>query len=293
MGSIIHWPSSGQFEDATEIASVVSDPVRDLPPWNYGSLGMLREDGSVRCNSGDVFGKVISRTAQARGTVSSWLSQANYISTRLGIVSNYEAYALVDWVNFSLYIPVPEQDSPDGYLFLRSPKDFATGPPSFRWPACQAYWSLDPSGSEPLSVDEASNLGFPSIELTTAVNVKFWNDAAYAGLRKFHVGKVVNPDSQDVAREHGYPLYGLSVPIPNVRSRDLVADLDGESYHSSSYDELVQDDLSDQRQDEEFVCCDNSVARHRTVGHMVELVKLGLIFMLGLMHLYEHARLVF
>ena len=142
------------------------------------------------------------------------------------------ATVLVDWVHVTLYIPVPEEDPPDGYLFLRSPKDFATGPASFRWPARQAYWSVDPSGSEPLSVDQASNLGFPSIELTTGVNLKFWDDAAYAGLRKFHVGKGVDPDSQDVACEHGYPLYKLSVPIPN-----------GKSIQSIHFGHLVRTDI--------------------------------------------------
>ncbi|KAJ6473710.1 hypothetical protein C8R45DRAFT_1011670 [Mycena sanguinolenta] len=287
MGSVLHWPSSGQFEDATEIASVVADPLRALPRWNYGSLGMLREDGSVRCNSRDVFGEFISTTAQAHDTVTSWLSQANYIFTCLGPVSNYEAYVLVDWVSVSLFIPVPERDPPAGYLFLPSLKNFATGPASCRWPAYHAYWSLDPFGSDPLSIDKASNLGFPSIELTTGVNVKSWDDAAYAGLRKFHEGKGVDPDSQDVARGLGYSLYELSVPVMGVQEQNL-ADQDDESDRSTSSDGFIQEDPL--KQTLEFADCNMAVAEHCSFGALVELLKFTLIVVAFAMHLYEQAK---
>ncbi|KAJ6492235.1 hypothetical protein C8R45DRAFT_780297, partial [Mycena sanguinolenta] len=77
------------------------------------------------------------------------------------------------------------------------------------WPDCPAYWSLDPSGINPLSSEEASSRGFPSIKLETEIQVSFWDDSVYAALRKFQEGKGVHPESQDVARDLGYPLYEL------------------------------------------------------------------------------------
>ncbi|KAJ6456728.1 hypothetical protein C8R45DRAFT_791631, partial [Mycena sanguinolenta] len=96
---------------------------------------------------------------------------------------------------------------PDGYLFVCSPKHFETNPMSFRWPDCPAYWSLDPSGGNTLSPEEASSLGFPSITRRTRLFRSFWDATAYAGLRKFDECKSFDPESQDVARELGYPLY--------------------------------------------------------------------------------------
>ncbi|KAJ6474241.1 hypothetical protein C8R45DRAFT_907422 [Mycena sanguinolenta] len=99
------------------------------------------------------------------------------------------------------------QEPPDGYLFVCSPKDFENSPASLRWPDRPAYWSLDPSGSNPLSHKEASSLGFPPIIPGTTVCVSSWDENVYAGLRKFDESKDFDPESQDVAWELGYPLY--------------------------------------------------------------------------------------
>jgi hypothetical protein len=50
-----------------------------------------------------------------------------------------------------------------GFLFLCLATDFQTGPSSFTWPDCPVYWTLDDSGTDCLSKDEATQLGFPSI----------------------------------------------------------------------------------------------------------------------------------
>jgi hypothetical protein len=39
-----------------------------------------------------------------------------------------------------------------------------------------------------------------------------WQTSAYAGLRKFYQGKGFNPNSQDVARHLGEPLYQVTPP---------------------------------------------------------------------------------
>ncbi|KAJ6474910.1 hypothetical protein C8R45DRAFT_834784, partial [Mycena sanguinolenta] len=82
---------------------------------------------------------------------------------------------------------------PDGYLFLCSPSEFQTSPTTLRWPKCTAYWSLDPCGSNPLSIEEASSRGFPSINLATEVHLSSWDETVYDGLRKFHAGKGFDP----------------------------------------------------------------------------------------------------
>ncbi|KAJ6566364.1 hypothetical protein B0H19DRAFT_940730, partial [Mycena capillaripes] len=69
------------------------------------------------------------------------------------------------------------------------------------------YWSLDPSGVERLSAEEAIDFGFPSLELTTWVGGRSWDTSVYAGIRKFQRAKGFDPESQDVARHIEYPLF--------------------------------------------------------------------------------------
>ncbi|KAJ7679394.1 hypothetical protein DFH06DRAFT_510109 [Mycena polygramma] len=139
-----------------------------------------------------------------------WLSQANYIFERLQVKSNLEDYAIVKEVHFILQTSCTTEAYPDGYLFLCPPNDLRTESYSCCWPECPAYWAQDPSGLNRLSVGEATQLGFPSIELETRVHLSFWDGSVYAGLRQFHQGKGFNPASQEVARYLDYPLYRLS-----------------------------------------------------------------------------------
>jgi hypothetical protein len=104
-------------------------------------------------------------------------------------------------------------DNPSGYLFLCPIKDLQTRPSSFRWPDCPAYWSLDPAGVEHLSTEEVRQLGLPSIEFKILSTGRTWDASVYAGLRQFHQAKGFDPDSQDIARRLGYPLFQLSTEI--------------------------------------------------------------------------------
>ncbi|KAJ7732531.1 hypothetical protein B0H16DRAFT_176050 [Mycena metata] len=101
------------------------------------------------------------------------------------------------------------EDAPPGYFLLCPTTEFQTGPSSFRWPDCPAYWSLDPSGLDRLTTDEATQLGFPSFQLTTKFGGLSWDTSVYAGLRQFHQAKGFDPESQDVARHLGHPLFQL------------------------------------------------------------------------------------
>jgi hypothetical protein len=117
---------------------------------------------------------------------------------------------LLDYVYFGLVILRTAEDPPPGFLFLCPANNFQTGPSSFRWPECATYWSLDPSGVERLSMDDATALGFSSISLSTKLHGRSWDSSVYAGLRQFHEAKGFDPDSQDVARHLRNPLYQLS-----------------------------------------------------------------------------------
>ncbi|KAJ7041853.1 hypothetical protein C8F04DRAFT_131485 [Mycena alexandri] len=138
-----------------------------------------------------------------------WLSQANHVFARLNITSNFEDYLVAENLHFTIETRPTTTTPPLGYLFLCPVKDLQIGSSAFKWPACPAYWSLDPSGLERLSTEEATRLGFPSIHLTTMVVGYSWDTRVYAGLRRFHRAKGFEPDTQAVARHLGCPLYKL------------------------------------------------------------------------------------
>jgi hypothetical protein len=119
----------------------------------------------------------------------------------------------VEDIYFQITIVPPPEDPPTGYLFLCPPDHFRTGSSSFGWPEYPAYWSLNPSGVEHLSVEDATSLGFPSISLSTQIYGRSWDAGVYAGLRQFHQAKGFGPDTQDIARNLGKPLYQLSNEI--------------------------------------------------------------------------------
>ena len=104
-------------------------------------------------------------------------------------------------VSFDIFVSEASGNPPPGYLFVCPEKDLRIGPSSFRLPDYPAYWSLDP--------EEAIELGFPSIELNTSLLEDSWDADVYAALRQFHQAKGFDPDSQDVARQLGHPLYQL------------------------------------------------------------------------------------
>jgi hypothetical protein len=72
------------------------------------------------------------------------------------------------------------------------------------------YWSLDPSGVEPLTEEEAEQLGFPFFQLEMGATGKYWDGHIYGGLRQFYEGKGFDPYSQDVAGELGLLLLQIT-----------------------------------------------------------------------------------
>jgi hypothetical protein len=81
---------------------------------------------------------------------------------------------------------------------------------SSKWPECPAYWSLDPSGVEQLSWEDAASIGFPRIGIRQYADGLSWDAPVYEGLRQFHQAKGFDPDSQEFALHRGDPLYELA-----------------------------------------------------------------------------------
>ncbi|KAF7337230.1 hypothetical protein MSAN_02275400 [Mycena sanguinolenta] len=162
-----------------------------------------------------------------------WLAQANRIFAELQEEAHVEDYVCVDEVRFTLRI-TDKRHIPEGYLFVCPSRDFRTDiePHAhlYQWPACPAYWSLDPSGADRLSTEDARILGFPAIHIETMVVGSSWDRSVYKGLRRFHEGKGRNPESRDAARGLEYPLYEVlrdvdsSAPFPAHNAREWWCD---------------------------------------------------------------------
>ncbi|KAJ7927332.1 hypothetical protein B0H13DRAFT_2653618 [Mycena leptocephala] len=195
--------------------------------------GEVTEDGWTRFNSCDVSDDMrISLCLEQHSE--SWLSQANHIFSRLGITSDFTDYEVVRQAFFSIYFSKALEHCPPGYLFVCPAKDLQFGPSSFRWPDCPAYWSLDPSGAERLSLEEATELGFRSIEPWASIGADSWDADVYPALRQFHRAKGFDPDSQDVARHLGYPLYQLPTAMDALFAHVDDADFDSQEDNGDS-----------------------------------------------------------
>ncbi|KAJ6462839.1 hypothetical protein C8R45DRAFT_523687 [Mycena sanguinolenta] len=237
--------SGDPLEDLNAIAFLLSA----VTPWSgywravEGGTGEVMSDGWTRFHSGDVFNNTLSVFFSLSSITGwrTWLSQANYIFRHRRIMSNFDEYVLLERMIFVLGISGPKGDPPEGFLFLCPKEDFRIGPSSLRWPGCPAYWSLNPSGTDRLSLEDAMHLGFPSFELTAKAYGYSWDASVYEGLCQFHQAKGFDPYSQNVARHLGYPLYELSsqadLPFPSD-GEDFDADVhsDCNSVYTEDYE---------------------------------------------------------
>jgi hypothetical protein len=110
-------------------------------------------------------------------------------------------------------------------------------------------------------MNEATALGFPSIRFHTEIMGHIWDSSVYAGTRRFHEAKGFDPESQDLARHLGQPLYQLSSevdfpfaygkssvfqPNPSVRLMVISPQVDDENFYSEE-EVLNLDDSKDVR----------------------------------------------
>ncbi|KAF7337073.1 hypothetical protein MVEN_02144500 [Mycena venus] len=240
LGTVISCSPDNELEDSVEIA-FLPNVEAVIDSWELDCAeGEVMEDGWTRFNTDEVEGTTIwLNLRESPLHCEYWLSQANHIFTRLGIVSNFEDYVVVDDIEFKIVVSSTTAPQLTGFLFICPAQDLQTGSSSFRWPACPAYWSLDPSGIEHLSKDDATRLGFPTIQLSAEVSTNSWDARIYAGLRQFHQGKGFDPESQDVARYLGYPLYQLSGELKvDDAPFTYVDDVDAESEPPTGLDDL-------------------------------------------------------
>ncbi|KAJ7616605.1 hypothetical protein FB45DRAFT_230788 [Roridomyces roridus] len=138
-----------------------------------------------------------------------WMNQANYIFNRHQITSEHQRYVYLKSVVFQLRFDRDPRDGPRGYLFLCPATDFQVGPWEFRWPRCPAYWSLDETGEERLSEEDACHLGFPAISCTTEIWGLSWLSSVYVVMASLQRSKGFDPYTQDVARHLKQPLFQL------------------------------------------------------------------------------------
>ncbi|KAF7378115.1 hypothetical protein MSAN_00235800 [Mycena sanguinolenta] len=68
--------------------------------WYRSRLGRLKNN-SARCNMADVANSIVSLAKYHDPRRMPWLSVANYVFNQRQIMSNYEDYVLVDWVEFT------------------------------------------------------------------------------------------------------------------------------------------------------------------------------------------------
>ncbi|KAJ7831718.1 hypothetical protein B0H14DRAFT_3143111 [Mycena olivaceomarginata] len=227
LGAVLSWPSCERLQETFEIAALVNVEAprrRWSRRINIGEGSKVMENGWTRYLTcavkmicidlsshryrGCDLGKCTLRLHLWYWNPECWLSQANRIFKHLQISENFQDYVVVDDIAFEIRLAA-ECHSP-GYLFIAPVKDFEAGPSSFRWPDYPVYWSLDSSGGERLSTEEANELGFPAPQFNTMIRGKFWNPDVYARLSQFHHGKGFNPISEEVSLYLGDQLYQVS-----------------------------------------------------------------------------------
>ncbi|KAF7330669.1 hypothetical protein MSAN_02452200 [Mycena sanguinolenta] len=237
-GAVFHC-SCDPLEDSIEIAFLPSAEAPRLGDWSalQGGTGEVMPNSWTRCQSGDVINSTLCIPLGNYFNPHSWLSQANHIFHRLRIMSNFKEYVCLDYISFQLRICKSVEDPPPGFLFLCPKEDFQTGSSSFCWPACPAYWSLDPSGVDCLSPEAATRLGFPLFELTITAYGYSWDASVYEGLRQFHQAKGFDAYSQDVAQHLGLPLYVLSSQGDVLSARADDADFSVYTESSPAYED--------------------------------------------------------
>ncbi|KAJ7211456.1 hypothetical protein C8J57DRAFT_1733349 [Mycena rebaudengoi] len=223
LGSVVYMPAGWEIVGevaCTSVPQFVDFRWRLLDGWDSDETFQVMESGWTRVNSSDTqhkeFIPLLIRLSQE-----AWLAQANYIFNCTKIPSKYSDYGFIYYVEYTLTVS-EENDIPHGYLFLCPLQDLqGNSPLEFIYPACPAYWSLDLSGAQRLGPEEAERLGFPSFALRIAVHTTSWDDLVYAGIREFHQAKGIDPYSQDVARELGFPLYEICVHETEVPDGEM------------------------------------------------------------------------
>ncbi|KAJ7436176.1 hypothetical protein B0H11DRAFT_1394086 [Mycena galericulata] len=214
LGVVLLWP-----DQMREIAYIPDMPVRnsewECHVWPENLPSIVTENGWTRFDSACAKHGRIERRLRPMAIWDQWLCQANYIFSQVLMTAPHDDYFFVWTIDYELTFSDLPEEIPEGYLFLCSLSDLQSEDGKFlECPECPAYWSLDSTGNDRLSPEKASALGFPTFEWKRTVSCKSWGSRVYASLGEFHAAKGFDPNSQDIARHLGQPLYELSI-TPN------------------------------------------------------------------------------
>ncbi|KAJ6582599.1 hypothetical protein DFH09DRAFT_287323 [Mycena vulgaris] len=223
LGAVFHYSPSSQFDASVQIA-LIPDVRIHRSGWEDQRPLVQGQNGWSRYKSDRVSSNICLTAWDAGAQL--WISQANHIFNSLQITSNLNNYVLIRRIEMGLHLvePAPTRDPPPGFLFVCPERNLQVGPSSFRWPDSPAYWSLDPLGRERLGPQEAGRLGFPTIEPFIKIQGLFWDSGVYAGLHEFHQAQGFDPDSQEIARHLGHPIYQVSNELDILVARGLDGD---------------------------------------------------------------------
>ncbi|KAJ6502733.1 hypothetical protein C8R47DRAFT_214418 [Mycena vitilis] len=255
LGTLNSWPANDAFVEIASLPDAGVEPFGWQPYSTFGCqpYGETLENGWTRFNAREVVGSDVQCWLMLGNTwkiTQFWLSQANHIFESCHITANLEDYGLVQEVFFKVTISTTK-GVPAGFLLLCPTEDFRIDKSAVGWPARPAYWSFDPLGTHPLSMEEANKAGFPKLQFTTIVRRMSWDSSVYAGLSKFHQAKGFDPYSQDVARHLDLPLYQPSGYVDPlfahvVQEEDNSQDEDGsESQMDVDYEAVENQDAQD------------------------------------------------
>ncbi|KAJ6554201.1 hypothetical protein B0H19DRAFT_143309 [Mycena capillaripes] len=218
LGSILDFGPS-RTGSGTVVASIPAQPAQG---WRYKHRYSPAEDGEevdwtweelsgysvVDDQWACINSKQVVQTYYYNGDLEpkdlhSWLAQANHIFNRSKISDNWERFAVVVRITITLTLEGSLAHVPPGFLFLYCPSPLHSTPAKAWNHSSVAYWSLDRTGQQRLSLEAAQFLGFPALKAEIGVHVKSWDSTTYLLIREFHEGKGFNAVSEDVARHLG------------------------------------------------------------------------------------------
>ncbi|KAF7366988.1 hypothetical protein MSAN_00957600 [Mycena sanguinolenta] len=214
-----------QYGTCTRITEPLVLPEEELCwNWNQDGAGELLANSWIRYDfrRTRTLALVLQFSFRSYEIPKTWLAQANRIFAELEEEAHLADYVCVDRVQFILRCsPNKRHIDAEGYLFVCPPRDFHSDNKAranlYQWPHCPAYWSLDASGADRLTTEDARIFGFPAIHTETMIVGRSWDRNVYRGLRRFHQGKGFNPDGAEVLRQLGYTRYEVlnnRVPFP-------------------------------------------------------------------------------
>ncbi|KAJ7649639.1 hypothetical protein FB45DRAFT_1049863 [Roridomyces roridus] len=227
LGSIVHVPNladgGGKLHEGFQVAAIPGfDDItsfwctEDTHVDGAWTLMLLEEgtvilpEGWIRVDSTCVVDRYCLCTDVNPTILKAWVAQASHVFASLEITGNRHEYVFLHCWRVIMQLSGPVEDLPPGYVFLCPPAYQLTGNGRYQVPECPAYWSLDPSGAQRLTREEAARMGFPQFELDIKMGGFSWSEEDYAGIREFHVAKGYDPDSLHVAKDLRYRLYDLA-----------------------------------------------------------------------------------